>query len=83
MSAYTGVESRFRVDAKSFSDKDFIDYNVKYETKTVIDGHDSGALAGSAIAGVVVGLLAGLAAISSLFQIPIAGYTVPRVGSFS
>ena len=68
MSAYTGVESRFRVDAKSFSDKEFLDYNVKYETKTVIDGHDSAALAGSAIAGVVVGLLAGNYKFRAIYQ---------------
>ena len=44
MSSYTGVSSTFRIVPKSFSDKEFIDYNVKYEVKTVIDGHDSAAL---------------------------------------
>lgn len=81
MSSYTGVESRFRIVAKSFNDKEFIDYNVKYEVKTVIDGHDSGSLAGVAIGGIVVGAILGLAIISSLFQIPIAGITVPRLGA--
>ena len=48
-----------------------IDFKIDNQTQS----------AGVAIGGIVVGALLGLVAVSSLFQVPIAGYTVPRLGS--
>ena len=63
----------------SFSDTEFVDANVKFNTKTVVDGHTAGGLAGAAVGGIVVGLIMGLATVSSLFQFPVLGVQVPRL----
>ena len=63
----------------SFSDKEYLADNVKFEVKTVIDGHTASGMAGAAIMGIVVGVLLGLVTVSSLFQISIMGVQVPRI----
>ena len=50
-----GYTAKFTIVPNSFSDKEFIADNVKFETKTVIDGHSAGGLAGAAVGGLVVG----------------------------
>jgi len=74
-----GYTSRYRLVPKSFSDTEFVDANVKFETKTVVDGHTAGGFASAAVGGIVVGLVLGLVTVSSLFQFPVLGVQVPRL----
>ena len=78
MSRYTGISSRYTLVPMSMSNKEYIDYNIVYETKTVIDGHTSGAFAALTISSIIIGIVIGLASVSSLFQITILGIQVPR-----
>jgi len=78
MSRFTGVSSRFTLVPKSMSTKEYVDYNIVYETKTVVDGHTSGAFAALTMSSIVIGIIIGLASVSSLFQITILGIQVPR-----
>ena len=68
MSRFIGVSSRFGVVENSLIDQELLDYNIKYEHKTVIDGHSDGAFAGVAIGSIIAGAIIGLASISLKVQ---------------
>ena len=78
MDQYLGVTSRFKIVPHSLSGKEYIDYNVVYQEKTVVDGRTSGSFAAVTISSIIVGILLGLVSVSAVFQIPIMGITVPR-----
>ena len=71
-------QARTLVAPLSLVDQELISYNVKYEQKTVIDGHSDAAFAGAAVGSIIAGTAIGLVAVSSLFQISILGIQVPR-----
>jgi len=55
-----------------------VDENVRYEDKTVEDGVSATNFAIASILSILTGIVIGLAAVSSVFQIAIFGITLPH-----
>ena len=48
------------------------------KTKMVIDGHSGGAFTEAAVGSMVCGLIIGILVSSSIFQLPVCGYIMPK-----
>ncbi|CBY31548.1 unnamed protein product [Oikopleura dioica] len=78
MAEFLGYDSRFTAINTTLITKEIVDENVSYEDKTVEDGVSATNFAIASILSILTGIVIGLAAVSSVFQIAICGITLPH-----